>query len=423
MQTNQLVCLGLSHHTARLELREYFNGLALSGHHDPRIREMALVSTCNRMELYAYLDATVTDGHQVLIDLLAGVHRLPPALFANHTYFHTGEAVVNHLCRVAAGLESMVIGEAQILGQVSQALQAAQEAKRIGSALSLLFRTAIRVGKRARTETAISVNPASTSSVAVTLAQTAAGDLRHQRVLVIGMGEIGELTLKALRARGVTGIDVANRTRIKAEVAVAPWHGTAYTLNELPQALADADVVISATSAQQPLINAAMVKMVMAQRPQRQLVLVDLAVPRDIDPAVAALPNVQLFDIDDLRAGLDEALSARQREIPQVEAIITQEVGAWRREFQSRVLNPVVAELRQKAEAIRQRELGRALNRLGNVDPAVADQLQHLSRALVNQLLHEPTVRLKQKAGSDDGAEYAQAIRELFGLEDVKVEF
>jgi len=151
--------------------------------------------------------------------------------------------------------------------------------------------------------------------------------------------------------------------------------------------------------------------------PQRQLVLVDLAVPRDIDPAVAELPNVQLFDIDDLRAGLDDALSARQREIPQVEAIIAEEMGVWQREFQSRVLNPVVAELRQKAEAIRQRELGRALNNLGNVDPAVAAQLQHLSRALVNQLLHEPTIRLKQKAGSDDGAEYAEAIRELFGLE------
>jgi len=151
--------------------------------------------------------------------------------------------------------------------------------------------------------------------------------------------------------------------------------------------------------------------------PQRQLVLVDLAVPRDIDPTISTLPNIQLFNINNLRTGLDEALSARQREIPQVEAIIGQEVGAWRREFQSRVLNPVVAELRQKAEAIRQRELGRALNHLGNVDPAVADQLQHLSRALVNQLLHEPTVRLKLKAGSDDGAEYAEAIRELFGLE------
>ncbi len=381
------------------------------------MRELALVSTCNRMELYAYFDATVDDARGVLLDFLAHVHGLPAATFAKHTYFYQGLAVVQHLCRVAAGLESLVIGEAQILGQVTNAHLAAQSAKTLGPVLASVFRSAIRAGKRARAETAINVNPASTSSVAVSLAQSVAGDLRQRRVLIVGLGEIGQLTIKTLRGRGVTTIDVANRTLATARATAAQGEGDAYRLSELPQALAAADVVISATSAPTPLIDAAMIRNALAHRPGARLVLIDLAVPRDIDPAVAAIPGVHLFDVDDLRASLDEALSARQREIPHVETIIDEEMTAWQTHYQTLAIEPLVADLRQKAEAIRQREVARALHHLGDVDAQTVTQLHHLSRALVNQLLHEPTVRLKQKASADDVTEYANTVRDLFGLD------
>jgi glutamyl-tRNA reductase len=344
------------------------------------------------------------------------MHHMDLAKLSAHTYFFTGREVVDHLCRVAAGLDSLVIGEPQILGQVIDAFQAAQQAHTSGPVLSLLFRTGIQAGKRARSETAISANPASISSVAVALAQQVAGDLRQRRVLVVGLGEMGKLTVKALRGRGVAAIDIANRTRAKAEEAVKQWNGNAYGLDELSTGLAHADVVFTALTTEQPIIDETVVKAALAQRPDQPLVLIDLAVPRNIDPTVVA-PGVQRFDVDHLRANLDEALSARQREIPRVELIIAEEINRWEQKLHELMIEPVIVDLRQKAETIRQAELERTIRFLGEVDPQVLSQIQHLSRALVNKLLHEPTVRLKQKAGDQDAADYASTVREIFGLE------
>ncbi len=416
MQVSQLVCLGLNHRTATVELREQFSCLGLVEHHadNTLLGELVTLSTCNRVEFYAWVNTQIQDPQAALIALLAT--QMEIAAFIEHLYFYTGQTVVEHLCRVAAGLDSLVLGEPQILGQINNACQLAQQNKTMGPVLSLLFRTAVQAGKRARTETQISRNPASVSSVALALAQKITGNLRNQRILLIGLGEIGNLTLKLLKARGVTQLALANRTQKKAATVAAEWGGQGYGLAALPQALLTTDVVISATRAEQPLLDAAMVRTVMEQRPGERLVLVDLAVPRDIDPAVSDIPGVCLFDVDDLQNGLDEAFLARQREIPAVEAIISEEVVAWTHKLEELAVEPLVATLRQRAETIRQRELARTLHNLGDVDAQTLAQLQHFSRALVNQLLHEPTTQLKKQAGQPAAREYASAIRNLFGL-------
>jgi glutamyl-tRNA reductase len=431
MHISQLVCLGISHHTATVELREYLANPVIAQERPSMMREMVLVATCNRVELYAYVDADAAAAQGVLVDFLARIHHMHADRFVNHTYFFQGEDAVRHLCRVAAGLDSLVIGEPQILGQVIDAFQATQQLRPgavatgyppggrgqrlIGPALSLLFRTAIQAGKRARTETAISTNPASISSVAVALAHQVMGDIRRAHTLVVGLGEMGRLTVKALRSRGVTGIDIANRTRAKAEQAVKAWDGDAFGLDELATALQAADIVFTAATVSRPVLDVDLLREVMARR-TNPLIMIDLGVPRNVDPAAGALPNVHLFDVDDLRASLDEALSVRQREIPRVEAIIDEEVAGFTQRFQELVMEPVIADLRQKAEAIRQRELERTLRFLGDVDPETQKHIQHLTRALVNKLLHEPTVRLKQKAADNDASDLAATFRELFGL-------
>lgn len=417
MQMSRLVCLGLSHQTAGVELRECVSGAQLFAQRNPAIEEIAVVSTCNRVELYAYLAADVTDGEHLLLELLAHAHGVPPAALETHTYYHSGLAAVEHLCRVATGLESLVLGEPQILGQISDAYQAAQAAQQTGPHLALLFRIGIEAGKRARSETAISTNPASISSVAIALAQSVTGDLAGRHVLVVGLGEMGRLTVKTLRSRNTGQIDLANRTVAKAQAAAEQWGGQAYSLDELAEALIHADVVFTAASSSVPLIDAALIDQAQRARSNRPFVLVDLAVPRNINPDVAALPGVHLFDVDDLRGTLDEALSARQREIPRVEAIIAEALAQWERQVQELAIKPVILDLRQKAERIRQRELARTMRFLGDVDPQILTHVQHLSRALVNQLLHEPTVRLKKKATADNADEYAETLRELFGLE------
>jgi glutamyl-tRNA reductase len=426
MNINRLFCVGLSHQSAPIELREQLSHWPDGDLRTPAIAELVIVSTCNRLELYAYLTETgvcesnaadeLLHGRQALTTLMAATQALPALYFADHLYIYQGEAAVRHLCRVAAGLESLVLGEAQILGQVNTALQKAQAAQMVGPVLSALLRVGIKSGRRARAETQISTNAVSVGSAALNLAHQRAGDLRTKQVLIIGLGEIGQLTLKGLRARGVTNIALANRTLERAQSMAAAWGGATYALDQLPAALHAADVVISATSAATPILDAATVAQVMAQRPNRPLVLLDLAVPRDIDPAVKMLPGVHLFDVDDLRNSVDAALAARQREMPQVERIIEDLLLEWRQQFQELQVRPVVVELRQKAEQIRLRAVERTLRYLGEVDRQTADQLRHLSHALVNQLLHEPTLQLKRKAGQPQADLYAGLVSDLFGL-------
>jgi glutamyl-tRNA reductase len=411
-----LVCLGLSHRTAPVELRERIGALGFSAERCPAVVEHAALQTCYRVELYAWLTSGVEDARGELIDALSRVHGVERELLIDHLYVHSGDDVAQHLCRVAAGLDSLVLGETEILGQVGDALEAAKAAGTVGPGLSLLFRTAITAGRRARTETAIGANPATASSMALALAEGVLGDLREKRVLVVGAGRVGLQSLKALAGRGVSQTAMANRTRERANEAAKRFGASAHGLDELEDVLAWADVAVTATSSETPVIGAELTRSAVSLRDDRPLVLVDLAVPADVERDAGAVAGVRLFDVDDLRAGLDGAMASRLREVPGVEAIIADEVESFRRRFRELEVEPLVAALRRQAEEIREQELERALRDLGDVDTATAQRIEHLSRSLVKKLLHEPTVRLRERAGTGDADEVADAVRDLFGL-------
>ena len=414
---DRLVCLGLSHRTAPVELRERVGALGPGAERCPAVQEHAVLSTCYRVELYAYLVDGVAEARESLIEALAGEHGVERSLLEDHLYVYAGEDVARHLCRVASGLDSLVLGEAEILGQVGTAFEDSRDAATAGAVLSLLFRTAITTGRRARAETAIGANPATASSMALSLAEGTIGNLRDKRALVVGAGRIGLQTLKAFSGRDIAERAVANRSEARAAEAAGQFGAQTYPLESLGKALAWADVAITATSSEQPVVRAELVREAMREREGRPLVLVDLAVPADVERSAGDVPGVRLFDVDDLRAGLDETMALRLREVPLVEEIVEEEVESFGRRYRELDVEPLVAELRRRAEQIRERELERTLRDLGeDIDPATAERIRHLSKVLVNRLLHEPTVRLRERAGAGDGDAVAEAIRELFGI-------
>jgi glutamyl-tRNA reductase len=413
---DRLVCLGLSHRTAPVELRERLSTLAPGAGRCPAVEEHTVLSTCYRVELYAYLVDGLDEAREELIRVLAEGHEVERDLLVDHLYVHAGEDVARHLCRVAAGLDSLVLGEAEILGQVRAAFEDGREAGTTGPVLSLLFRTAVTTGRRARRETAIGANPATASSMALALAQGALGDLREKRALVVGAGRVALQTLKAASGRGIAQTAVANRTKERADQAAFPFGAAVYSLDELVDALAWADVAVTATGSEAPVVSRETVAAAMAGREDRPLVLVDLAVPADVERSAGEVSGVRLFDVDDLRAGLDDAIASRLREVPSVEAVVAEEVEAFGRRYRELEVEPLVSALRRRAESIREHELERTLRELGEVDPETAARIEHLSRALVKKLLHEPTVRLRERAGHGEADEVAAAVRELFGL-------
>jgi glutamyl-tRNA reductase len=399
-----------------VELRERLSTLGPGAGQCPAVEEHAVLSTCYRVELYAYLVGGLEEAREELIRVLADGHGVERDLLVDHLYVHAGEDVARHLCRVAAGLDSLVLGEAEILGQVGAAFEEGRRAGTTGPVLALLFRTAVTAGRRARSESAIGANPATASSMAIALAEGALGDLREKRALVVGAGRIALQSLKAATGRGIAHAAVANRTRERAVEAALPFGAAAHGLDELEAALAWADVAITATSSETPVVSAATVAAAMSRRADRPLVIVDLAVPADVERSAGEVEGVKLFDVDDLRAGLDDAIASRLREVPKVEAVVADEVEAFGRRYRELEVEPLVAALRRQAESIREHELERTLRDLGDVDPETADRIEHLSRALVKKLLHEPTVRLRARAGEGDADDVAAAVRELFGL-------
>ncbi len=413
---DRLVCLGLSHRTAPVELRERVGALGLGAERCPGVEEHVALTTCYRVELYAYLSGGVEEARDELIGVLAGTHGVERSLLTDHLYVHAGEDVARHLFRVSTGLDSLVLGEAEILGQVGDALEEARASATAAQVLELLFRTAVAAGRRARSETAIGANPATASSMALALAEGVLGDLREKRLLVVGAGRIALQTLKAARGRGVSEAAVANRTKERAEDAIAAFGGQAFGLAKLEDALAWADVVVTATSSEVPVVSAEVVQAASSRRADRPLVLVDLAVPSDVERSAGAIHRVRLFDVDDLRAGLDDTIGSRLREVPSVEAIVEEEVERFVRRYGELEVEPLVASIRRQAEEIRRAEVDRALRDLGDVDPETAERIEHLSRALVKKLLHEPTVRLRARAGAGEADEATAAIRDVFGL-------
>ncbi len=407
----RVASIALSRTTAPVEVREQlayqdWDGLLAAWAFSISMREWAIVSTCHRFELYVVAESDEVDVlcaqlKIMLSRLVASVANDELAEEQELWTVRTDEEAAEHLCRVAAGLDSLVLGEAQIQGQVIATYTTGLEQGTIGPMLSALFRTAIRVGKRARTETQISTRAVSMSSVALNMAARNFPDFFQARVLVIGAGEMSRLALKALHQRQVANVTIANRTLARAEAVLMHPEWRAIDLEQLPDALSEFDVIFSATSALDLIVTRAHVARAHFVNGQfdskkHKQVLIDLAVPRDIDPGIRDLPNVILIDVDDLRQGLDQSLENRKQALPAVKAIIDDEMARWQTKQRELSMRPFVVELRQRAERIRQQEVERTMRFIGPVDAETREHIQHLSRALVNKLLHEPTIRIKE---------------------------
>jgi len=421
-----ILCIGMNHMTSSVKLREQFAfddakrnaALARVGcGQSPAdcLNELTILSTCNRVEIYA---AASHLDYDPLERLLSEIHAIPLENFKPYVYQLADEQAVWHLMNVASGLDSLVIGEPQILGQVAEALEHAQEQNSAGRVLSRLFYSAIRAGKRARTKTAISQNAASIPSLAVRMAERALQEITDAQIVIMGAGEMAELAVEALRKRGAQRVLVVNRTLERAQLLAGRWGGEAATFEQLLPAVKSADILIASTSAPHIMLHAATVEKVMASRPDRPLVILDIAVPRDVEAEAGQIPNVMLYDMDSLQAGLEQSLDARLREVPQVETILHEEQLLYLEYLKSLDLLPIIATMRQKAEAIRQQELERTLKRLPDLNDADRARLEAMTQAMVKKILHEPILRLRDEAGGPQAAEYAVMVRSLFGLDD-----
>jgi glutamyl-tRNA reductase len=399
----KLSLVGISHRHAPIEVRERValsapdaaalaRELAAEGH------ECVCLSTCNRTELYAVGD----ESERRSLDAL---RRLGGDEVAALCYRLDDQAAALHLFRVAAGLDSLVPGEGEILGQV----RSAYEAGAPGSLLNRLFRDALHAGKRARSQTTIAESPASVSSAAAALAQQVFGELGGRRVVIVGAGKVGELTARSLAARGADVHAVVNRSEERGEELAQTYGATAVPMERLADELADADVAVTCTSASGFVVRREDVR----ERRGRPLFLIDLAVPRDVDPALNDVDGCYLYDIDDLEAVVEASLTGRRREAERAEAIVAEEAERFRAWQASLDVVPTIASLRARAEEIRSAELSKA--KLSDRERAAVDSI---TTQIVNKLLHLPTVRMKEAAAAADAVLYADAVRHLFGLED-----
>lgn len=418
-----MIVVGLNHRTVPLEVLERMtvdDSRLPKALHDLRSRDdivdAVIVSTCNRTEIYVVANryhAAVGDVR----DFLRQLGNTPVEDFADHIYELHDDAAVRHLFRVAAGLDSAIVGEFEVLGQVREAWEKARDEDAAGPVLSALFRHAVEVGRRVRAETGIARGTTSVSQAAVQMATDRLGSLQGRTILVLGAGDMGEGMAVALAGSAQAGeVLVVNRTWSKAVALANRVGGRAVQLGGLAAALEGADVLLTSTGSPSVLLEAADLEPVMADRPDRPLLIVDVAVPRDVDQAVGDLEGVTLLDMDDLRAFADAGLEGRRQEMAKVEDIVTDEVERHLATVTARRAAPLVVELRERAEAIRQAELERYRARLSHLADADLDAVDALTKGLLAKLLHEPTVRVKEESGSPRGDVLAEALRTLFDL-------
>ena len=407
-----ITLVGISHKTAPVAVRERF---AFSAEELPEALPKfggaaVLVSTCNRTEVYMIAHHAITPGSVVsmLRDMKSDVEA-PDDIF----YHKTGLDAARHLFRVSAGIESMVLGESEILGQISTAFSAATAANTHNAVLSQLFHTAIRVGRKARSETGIGRHAVSISSTATKLAERTLGDLSSRNVLVVSAGEAGALAARSLTERGVQKLLVTSRRPARAKELAKALGGRPVPFKKLGASMADSDIVITSSAAPGFLIGQAEVNEATANRNGRPLLLIDIAVPRDVDPAVRSVSNVQLYDMDDLQALVEKGRSARKQEVAKVEKIVDEGIERFRTWMRDRGVVPTVAALREGADAVRRAELEKTFQRHSDLTEKQRRSIEAMSSALVKKLLHEPIVRLK----SDDGERYVVPVRELFKLD------
>ncbi|MGV1100965.1 glutamyl-tRNA reductase [Thiovibrio sp. JS02] len=422
MLAETIVVIGVNHKTAPVAVREK---LAFSGDcagplmslmNIPGCRECCFLSTCNRVEVILVADRAAEAAPAVRGFLFSNAG-LSDVEAQKYSYFHQGKEAVDHLYKVAASLDSMVVGEPQILGQLKQAYREATENKTTGVILNRLLHKSFSVAKRIRTETNIGGSAVSISFAAVQLAKKIFGGLQDKSVLLVGAGEMAELAAEHLVSQGIGRVVVANRTLERAAKLARQFNGTAVGLAELTTQLAEVDILISSTGATDLILRKEDVKPLMRQRKNRPLFLIDIAVPRDLDPELNDLDNVYLYDIDDLKNVVEVNKAEREKEATRAEGIVAEEVIKFGQWLEGMEVSPTITALRQKANAIREAEVAKTLANLKSLTDAERKSIEMLGNAIVNKLLHEPMIFLKGNSPHDDKQVKLDFVRKLFGLD------
>ncbi|HEU4905066.1 MAG TPA: glutamyl-tRNA reductase [Solirubrobacterales bacterium] len=420
---SELLALGVSHKTAPLELRERLSlteGRAVGALHEltavEGIHEAAAISTCNRTELYLIVSDPV-EAESEALGVLTRQAEIRPTELLGHLYsLRAGEAG-RHLFQVTAGLDSMIVGEAEIQGQVKRAYELALVEGATGPILNRLFRGALAAGGRVREETAVGEKGVSVPSVAVELARRTLGDLGEKRVLVVGAGETAELVARALVSRGAASVFVANRHYDRAIGLAQRFGGEAARWEQLPEQLQAADIVVSATNSPHHIVERDGLEQVMETRSGQPLLLVDIAVPRDVEPECREVTGVSLHDIDDVQQIVGRNAGDREGEARRAEPILAAELDRFERWLASLSVVPTIAALRERGDEVVARVLAENEGRWDSLSAADRERLAAMAKAIASRLLHDPTLRMKRSAGSDDAYLYVSALRELFGLD------
>jgi glutamyl-tRNA reductase len=417
----RLFAVGLSHRTAPIDLREKVDfahsgvSAALASLAARNIaREVAVLSTCNRAEVYA-----AAESEQALDDLaafFAEYHGVALPEVRQHLYVHKGADAARHLMRVAAGLDSLVVGEPQILGQVKSAYTVANEEHHTGTVLNRLFNAAFTAGKRVRSETGLGEGAVSVSYAAIALAKKIFGDLSHLHVLILGTGEMGKLTGLHLKAQSVRTITLSSRTRASAERLAPRFDARVVDWADMPAAIERADILVSATGAPTTILSREAIARVMKSRRERPLFIIDIALPRDVEAEAGTLEQVFLYNVDDLQDIVKENLARRTAELAQADTIVNEEVTKFASWLQSREIIPTVVALRARFEHIRRAELGRLQHKLTGLPPEAQSQVDHITRLIVEKLLLTPTEQLKSISDDSLAAAYSDALNRLFSL-------
>ncbi len=422
MLADNLLIIGVNHKVAPVEVREKLAHTAdcenpvVAIKNIPGCRECCFLGTCNRVEVICSSTATESTAYAIRQHLFAG-SGLTDEEVEKYSYLHVGREAVNHLFRVAASLDSMIVGEPQILGQLKKAYKAAAELSTVGPVLNKFINKSFSVAKRVRTETNIGSSAVSISYAAVQLAKKILGTLADKRVMLVGAGEMAELAAEHLIAHGIAGVVVANRTLERAITLAQRFNGTAVTLEGMAAELENVDILISSTGATGLVLMRDDVKPIMRQRMNRPLFLIDIAVPRDLDPKLNDLDNVYLYDIDNLKDVVEVNKSERQKEADCASRIVDEETVKFQRWLEGMDVTPTIVSLRQKADELRQAELERTLSQLKDLSPKQIKAIEVLAASITNKMLHHPIVFLKAKAAPEEQTLKLDLIRKVFALD------
>ncbi|CAM3083319.1 glutamyl-tRNA reductase [Paenibacillus sediminis] len=419
-----IVVVGLNYRTAPVEVRERFTieedelPRALSELKQTKsVLEGVIVATCNRTEIYVVVDRLHMCGHYIR-SFMENWFGIPREEFTRHLYIYEDEQAVRHLFRVTCGLDSMVIGETQILGQVRSSFLLSQDEHGTGTWFNTLFKQAVTLGKRAHSETSIGESAVSVSYAAVELGKRIFGTFTDKKVLILGAGKMSELTVKHLYANGAEEVIVANRTLSRAEELARKFDGTSCTIEEGIARLHEVDIVISSTGAKQYVLTSEMVATSMKKRQSRPLFMIDIAVPRDIDPSIGQLQNVFLYDIDDLEGIVETNLEMRRSEAAKIETMIAEEIDVYNKWIRTLGVRPVIRALQDKASEIHEETLESLFNKLPELNERQRKVIQRLTKSIVNQMMHDPINRIKEMAGEKQGREALELFTHIFALED-----